>query len=81
MESIIHEHGTPRTSSFPSMVVSSYLSECRFPVGRWGQDRVEKLMSWSPDQLGVVMEGPELGVHVYVEWMLGVSLISPAEEV
>lgn len=43
-----------------------------------GQDRVERLVSWSPDQLGVVMEGPGLGVHLDVECM---SLISPAKEV
>lgn len=43
-----------------------------------GQDRVERLVSWSPDQLGVVMEDPGLGVHLDIEYM---SLISPAEEV
>lgn len=26
-----------------------------------GQDRVERLVSWSPDQLGAVMEDPGLG--------------------
>lgn len=67
MERIIHEHGTPRTFSFPYVVVSSYLSECRFLVGTRGagQDRVERLVSWSPDQLGAVMEDPGLGGYIW----------------
>lgn len=52
MERIIHEHGTPRTFSFPYVVVSSYLSECRFLVGtrggRAGQSRKAGVLeSWS----------------------------------
>lgn len=46
--------------------------------GSGGQYRVESLVSWSPDQLGVVMEDPGLGVHLDIECL---SLISPGEEV
>lgn len=67
-----------RSASFPTHYGGVFM------VGHWcehwGLDVVRWLKSRSPDRLKVVIEGPGLDVHLDVEWMLEVSLFSPAED-